>query len=640
MPTPLLAPLLTYAGRLRFPTLFMITAALVPARPAAPRLHPLRRRDPARPGTPASCQLAQARRTAVAAAIGPASDSATVRQPQPPGRPEFDADREAVIARALEAGVEEQLVPAMDHDSWPACARVCAATPGLHAAYGLHPVLAVAAPAGTPRRRSATGSNGSGRARSARCGLDFFIEGLDPEQQRLYFQRPAGAGPRLRPAGGRARAPRRGGSRPSRLRRIGGLRGVVHSFAGSEEQARQLFDLGFMLGIGGPVTYERARRLHRLRRRHAAGIPAAGDRFARPARCRRTAASATSRRASGRAGNRGPTARGECRVHRRARPRANARRLFRARLARRSAAAARSACSSNSIALPTAAKAKVPVTCVAAPSPAPQSSLSAASGPERRPGAADAAVGLRIAHVLQRIDRRHAEVAFLALREVESARSFLRTSASSASCSVRDRSRTRTWVGIGAPAGRADHDQRQLAPAAPGDQFDLAAETVAGIEHQVVARPEQLARGWPGVRNLRDHVAPSSPGLMARQRSASTSALPRPNWPVQRMQLAIAVGHADFVRIDQRQRGRRRCAPAPPPPRNPTPPRPTTHTWLPRKALDAARVRTAGRCRQNAGSGFSSMRRLYDPRRMAYPVQAGIQPSCPTFRVLRRGAPA
>ena len=28
MPTPLLAPLLSYASRLRFPTLFMITAAL------------------------------------------------------------------------------------------------------------------------------------------------------------------------------------------------------------------------------------------------------------------------------------------------------------------------------------------------------------------------------------------------------------------------------------------------------------------------------------------------------------------------------------------------------------------------------------------------------------------------------------
>jgi TatD DNase family protein len=38
---------------------------------------------------------------------------------------------------------------------------------------------------------------------------------------------------------------------------------VVHSWSGSEEQARQLFDLGFHLGIGGPVTFERAQRLRR-----------------------------------------------------------------------------------------------------------------------------------------------------------------------------------------------------------------------------------------------------------------------------------------------------------------------------------------------------------------------------------------
>ena len=53
------------------------------------------------------------------------------------------------------------------------------------------------------------------------------------------------------------------------LRRIGGLRGVVHSFSGSEEQARQLWELGFMIGIGGPVTWPRASRLRRI----VAGMP-------------------------------------------------------------------------------------------------------------------------------------------------------------------------------------------------------------------------------------------------------------------------------------------------------------------------------------------------------------------------------
>jgi TatD DNase family protein len=48
------------------------------------------------------------------------------------------------------------------------------------------------------------------------------------------------------------------------FKRIGGLRGVVHSFSGSPEQARQLWQSGFMIGIGGPVTYDRANRLRRL----------------------------------------------------------------------------------------------------------------------------------------------------------------------------------------------------------------------------------------------------------------------------------------------------------------------------------------------------------------------------------------
>jgi TatD DNase family protein len=39
------------------------------------------------------------------------------------------------------------------------------------------------------------------------------------------------------------------------------LRGVVHSFSGSLEQAHELQRLDFSVGIGGPVTYERARRL-------------------------------------------------------------------------------------------------------------------------------------------------------------------------------------------------------------------------------------------------------------------------------------------------------------------------------------------------------------------------------------------
>jgi TatD DNase family protein len=39
---------------------------------------------------------------------------------------------------------------------------------------------------------------------------------------------------------------------------------VVHSYSGSAEQAQQLWNLGFMIGLGGPVTYDRASRLRTL----------------------------------------------------------------------------------------------------------------------------------------------------------------------------------------------------------------------------------------------------------------------------------------------------------------------------------------------------------------------------------------
>lgn len=39
--------------------------------------------------------------------------------------------------------------------------------------------------------------------------------------------------------------------------------GLIHAFAGSIEQANTFLDLGFKLGLGGAVTYERAQRLRR-----------------------------------------------------------------------------------------------------------------------------------------------------------------------------------------------------------------------------------------------------------------------------------------------------------------------------------------------------------------------------------------
>ena len=176
--------------------------------------------------------------------------------------PEFDADRPAAHARAVAAGVLAQVVPAVDAAGWPKLKDVCTKFPGLHPAYGLHPMYLDAhrpehladLRAWIERERPVA---------VGECGLDFFVEGLDAEAQQLYFDAQLRLAREFElPVIVHAR--RAVDAVIASIRKVGGLRGVVHSFSGSAEQAAQLHRLGFLLGIGGPVTYERANRLRGL----------------------------------------------------------------------------------------------------------------------------------------------------------------------------------------------------------------------------------------------------------------------------------------------------------------------------------------------------------------------------------------
>lgn len=175
---------------------------------------------------------------------------------------EFDPDRAQVIERARAAGVLAQVVPAVTAASWPKLREVCQQAPGLFPAYGLHPVFLAEHARGhvdelrqwiERERPCAIGE----------CGLDFFIEDLDRDLQQHYFVAQLQLAREFDlPVIVHAR--RAVDAVIAAVRRVGGLRGVVHSFSGSPEQAAQLHKGGFLLGLGGPVTYDRAQRLHRL----------------------------------------------------------------------------------------------------------------------------------------------------------------------------------------------------------------------------------------------------------------------------------------------------------------------------------------------------------------------------------------
>jgi len=175
---------------------------------------------------------------------------------------EFDHDRAAVIERAHGAGVTRQVVPAVDAAAWPKLRDVCADDPGLFPAYGLHPMYLESH---RPEHLDAL-RGWIERERPVaigECGLDFYLEGLDAETQQRYFDgQLAVAGEYDLPVIVHAR--RAVDAVIVAIKRAGKRRGVVHSFSGSPEQARQLWKLDFLVGLGGPVTYERANRLRKL----------------------------------------------------------------------------------------------------------------------------------------------------------------------------------------------------------------------------------------------------------------------------------------------------------------------------------------------------------------------------------------
>ncbi|SEP76001.1 TatD DNase family protein [Ectothiorhodospira magna] len=182
--------------------------------------------------------------------------------------PAFDQDRADCRQRAHEAGVQAMILPAITRAGWPRLRAVAAADPSLYPAYGLHPVYLHDH---RPEDLQALDDwlHREPAVAVGECGLDFFVQGRDEKAQHAWFvaQLDLALSHDL-PVILHAR--RAVDQVTQALRQRPGLRGVVHSFSGSRQQAEKLLELGFFLGLGGPVTHPRAQRLRSL----AAWVPA------------------------------------------------------------------------------------------------------------------------------------------------------------------------------------------------------------------------------------------------------------------------------------------------------------------------------------------------------------------------------
>ncbi len=183
---------------------------------------------------------------------------------------EFDDDRDAVVARAREAGVEHIIAVGISADTSAVCVELASKYDGVHAAVGMQPnYLAEAQPGDWDRVVAmldkpgvvAIGETGLDRhwdftpfdvqqdyfdrhiRLSQERGLPFIVHMRDCDEDILIMLREA--------------------------RQRGPLNGVMHSFTGSRAMADECLAMGLYISFAGMVTFKKSAALREI----AAAVP-------------------------------------------------------------------------------------------------------------------------------------------------------------------------------------------------------------------------------------------------------------------------------------------------------------------------------------------------------------------------------
>ena len=186
--------------------------------------------------------------------------------------PEFGTDAAEVRARATAVGVAQCVIPAMEGANFDTV-RTLAHRFGDAYALGIHPLYVARA----QEADLATLDTALERHRDdprlvavGEIGLDYFVPELKlgplkARQENFYREQLKLARRHGLPVILHVR--RSADALLRALRELAppqGWRGIAHAFNGSAQQAQAFIDLGFKLGFGGAVTYERALQLRRL----------------------------------------------------------------------------------------------------------------------------------------------------------------------------------------------------------------------------------------------------------------------------------------------------------------------------------------------------------------------------------------
>jgi TatD DNase family protein len=175
--------------------------------------------------------------------------------------PEFDEDREAMLARARAAGVRRMLTIGTDAATSRRALALAEREPDVWATAGVHPHDAgesdEAAIAEVERLATAPRVVAIGE-----IGLDFFRNLSPPDVQARMLRRLLDLARGVRkPVVIHCRDAHEQTLAILAEARAGEVGGIMHCFSGDVPIARRCLDLGLLISLAGPVTYPNARAL-------------------------------------------------------------------------------------------------------------------------------------------------------------------------------------------------------------------------------------------------------------------------------------------------------------------------------------------------------------------------------------------
>lgn len=167
---------------------------------------------------------------------------------------------EQTITQAQQLGVQQFIVPGLSLEQWPTAQLLGEAYPDVHWAAGIHPWwLASVTDQASARQQLLAWAEKPGCVAVGETGLDLHKSipiGQQMEWLDIHFQVAIDVDKPLIVHNVKAHNP----LQALIARYQGQVRGVIHGFSGSLDLAQWYWQRGFYLGVGGVITYPRAKK--------------------------------------------------------------------------------------------------------------------------------------------------------------------------------------------------------------------------------------------------------------------------------------------------------------------------------------------------------------------------------------------